>query len=240
MRADPGGQQLVRAEPQHLAQRRVEPVQVAVAADGEHRVVAALAAQRAVGQLGGQRRVPPGQAALGQQRRQQQVGVGVPLGHGAQHVERRPAGRIRPAAGGPARAGRPRRPRPRPGPCPLARTLLSAHLAPVSRAPRRGRRAAGRAPSRRPASAACRAAARRRAAPGAVAGADQHPRPGTRSSPGPGRRPRSSGAGPANGQSLILAPSSAVHAPGAGVQARISRLDRRRRLTPSAPGRRRW
>ena len=58
---------------------------------------ALLAAQRAVGQLGGQRRVAPGQPAVRQQSGQQQVRVRVPLGHRAQHVERHAAGRIYPA-----------------------------------------------------------------------------------------------------------------------------------------------
>jgi hypothetical protein len=81
--ADPGGQQLVRAQPEHLAQRRVDPVQVPVAADGEDGVVAALTAQRAVGQLGGERRIPSGQPTVSQQRRQQQVDIGVPVGNRA-------------------------------------------------------------------------------------------------------------------------------------------------------------
>jgi hypothetical protein len=76
MGADLGGKQLMRAEAKHIAYRRVQPVPVA--AGVEDRVVGAAAAQRAVGQLGGERRVPAGQPALGEQGGQQQVGVGVP------------------------------------------------------------------------------------------------------------------------------------------------------------------
>ena len=82
------------AEPQHLAHHRIERVKIAVAADGQHGVVGAATAQRPVGQLGGQRRVPAAELALREQLRQQQVRVGVPVGHGQQHVERDSPGRI--------------------------------------------------------------------------------------------------------------------------------------------------
>ena len=99
--ADPGAEQLVRAEAQHEQHRRVELFQRAVAARGEHGVVAALAAQGAVGQLGREGGVAAGQPALGEQPRQQQVGVGLALVHGGEHV-----------VGGAARIGAPRRLRP--------------------------------------------------------------------------------------------------------------------------------
>ena len=92
MAADPGGQQLVRAEPEHVAHRRVELVPVA--ARGQDGVIGAAAAQRAVGQLGGEGRVTAGQAALGEQGGQEQVGVGVAVGDRAQDVVGGPPGRI--------------------------------------------------------------------------------------------------------------------------------------------------
>ena len=90
--ADPGGQQLVRAEPEHVAHRRVEFVPVA--ACGQDGVVGAAAAQRAVGQLGGEGRVAAGQAALGEQGGKQQVGVGVAVRDRAQDVVGGAPGRI--------------------------------------------------------------------------------------------------------------------------------------------------
>ena len=72
---DPGGEELVRAEPEDLADRRVELVQRAVAAGREHGVVGALAAQRAVGELGREGGVAAGDVAVGQQLGQQQVRV---------------------------------------------------------------------------------------------------------------------------------------------------------------------
>src|SRR5262245_50833268 len=60
VRADPGSQQLVRAEPQRLAHDCVERVEAAVAADGQDRVISAQAAQRAIAELSGQRRIPAG------------------------------------------------------------------------------------------------------------------------------------------------------------------------------------
>jgi len=95
VRADPGGQQLVGAEPQDVEQRGVDVGERAGAARGEHGVVAAAAAERAVGQLGGQRGVAACQPALGQQGGEQQVGIGVPVGHRAQHGQRHLPGRGR-------------------------------------------------------------------------------------------------------------------------------------------------
>jgi hypothetical protein len=88
---DAGAQQLVRAQRQHVEHRRVDLAQRPVHAGRQHRVVGALAAQRAVHQLGGQRGVPvvevPGGARLAQQRGQHEVGVGVAFVDGAQRLE---------------------------------------------------------------------------------------------------------------------------------------------------------
>ena len=171
------------AEPQHLAHRRVERAEITVAADAQHGVVAALAAQRAVAELGGQRGVPAGEPALRDQLRQQQVGVGVAVGDGQQHVERYPAGRIpacrRPGADRGWRRRGPRRSRRHAG-------RGSGH---VSRAPPR-RPGAAREPSRRRASAACRPPGRRRARPGVLPVPARTRSRCTRSSPGGQRRGR--------------------------------------------------
>ncbi|CAM5499757.1 hypothetical protein SGLAM104S_02113 [Streptomyces glaucescens] len=94
VRGDAGAEQLVRAEAEHVEHRRVDLPQRPVDAGGDHRVVGALPAQRPVHQLGGQRGVPPVEllgplllARLAQQRRQHEIGVGVPLVHGAQRLE---------------------------------------------------------------------------------------------------------------------------------------------------------
>jgi hypothetical protein len=98
----PGGQQLVGAQPQHLTHRRVDVAGGPVAAQVQDRVVGLPPAQRAVGQLGGQRGVAALDPAFPQQGRQQQVGVGVPLVDGGQHVVGDPPHRV--GAGGPAAA----------------------------------------------------------------------------------------------------------------------------------------
>ena len=97
--ADPGGQQLVGAEPEHVAHRRVDIVPVA--AGGQDGVIGAAAAQRAVGQFGGEGGVTAGEAALGEQGREQQVGVGVPVRDRAQHVVGGAPGRVGARAAGP-------------------------------------------------------------------------------------------------------------------------------------------
>lgn len=94
---DPGGQQLVRAEREHVQDRRVHLAQRPVDAGGDDRVVGALQAQRAVDEFGGERGVAPVHAlllGLPQQRGQDQVGVGVPLVDGAQGAEGDAARRI--------------------------------------------------------------------------------------------------------------------------------------------------
>ena len=102
VRGHPGGQELVGAEAQYLAQRRVHAVESPVGAQAEDRVVAAPAAQRPVGELGGQRGVAPLQPALGEHRRQQQVGVGVPLLNRYEHVVGEAPDRVGPASAAPA------------------------------------------------------------------------------------------------------------------------------------------
>jgi hypothetical protein len=94
VRGDPGAEQLVHAEPEHRADRRVHLGDAAVAAHAEDRVVGSLAAQRAVAQLGGQRRVAAGHPPLAQHRGQQQVRVGAPFLDGEQDVADRASYRI--------------------------------------------------------------------------------------------------------------------------------------------------
>lgn len=80
-------QQLVGAQAQHVQQRRVDLLQRAVHAGGEDRVQAALGAQRAVEQLGGEGGVAAGDLVGAQQAGQHQVRVGVLLPHQAQPLE---------------------------------------------------------------------------------------------------------------------------------------------------------
>ena len=99
MGADAGTEQLVAAQAQDVEHRRVELVQRTVAARGEHRVVGALAAQGAVGELGRQGGVAAGELAVGEQPGQQQVGVGRAVADRREYV-----------VGGAARVGGPRAP----------------------------------------------------------------------------------------------------------------------------------
>jgi hypothetical protein len=91
VRGDAGPQQLVRAQAQHVQHRRVDLAQRPVDTGRDDRVVRPLAAQRAVHQLGGQRRVPGVEVLVlarpAQQRGQDEVGVRVPLVHGPQGLE---------------------------------------------------------------------------------------------------------------------------------------------------------
>jgi hypothetical protein len=73
-------------EPQDLQHRGVKPVKRPVAASGEHGIIGTLAAQRSVGELRREGRVPAGDAPVGEQPRQQQVGVRVPVGDRLEHV----------------------------------------------------------------------------------------------------------------------------------------------------------
>ncbi len=227
--ADPGAEELVRAEPEHQSDRRVELVKRAVAARGEHRVVGALAAQRAVGELGREGGVATGDVAVGQQLGQQQVGVGLAALHRRQDVVGGAAGVARPAGAvalgrvGAGRAGTARRA------VPGTRTPVDAHL---SRARgRRRSRPADREPSRRPACGACPAAGRRPGGPGRCR-CRRRPRRARRGAPpasartGSAAAPGSAGAAAAigvTGQSLRRVDSTSVQAPGSGVQARIWR-----------------
>ena len=93
--ADPGVQQLVGAEAEDVEDRRVELVQRAVAARGEHRVIGALAAQGPVGELGREGGVTAGELAVSEELRQQQVGVSLAV-----------ADRREDVVGGAARVGR--------------------------------------------------------------------------------------------------------------------------------------
>ena len=97
MAANPGGEQLVGAQAQHLAHGSVQLADGPVAALCEDRVVGAAAAQRAVGKLGGERGVPAGDLALVEDRRQQQVGVGAAVGDSVQDIVGGQARGVRPA-----------------------------------------------------------------------------------------------------------------------------------------------
>ena len=101
----------------------------------DDRVEQSAGAAGAVGQLGRECRVTTGDAALVEQRRQREVGVGVALGHRPQHVECRAAGRVE---------------------------RLASPAGHVTRAPTR--RGAPRGPSRPLPSFSCRAAGAARAA----------------------------------------------------------------------------
>ena len=91
---DPGAQQLVGAQPQQVQQHRVDLSRRAARGRGDDGVEQPAGAAGAVGQFGGERGVAAGDSAFAQQRGQREVGVGVALRDRAQHVERRPAGRV--------------------------------------------------------------------------------------------------------------------------------------------------
>ncbi len=178
---DPGAQQLVCAQAQDVEHGRVDLGERPVDARLQHRVVQALPAQGAVGQLGRQRRVAAVDAPLAQQPGQHEVGVGVLLADGDQHVVRRAARLVvgrravralrraaacaaasrRAAARGAARAEPPPAWPPFPWP-PLAGGRRAGGGVTRRPPPARG---AGRAASRRRASRPCPRAARRRGAP---------------------------------------------------------------------------
>ena len=94
MRIDPGAQQLIGTEPKQIQQYRVDAVHVPARRSGDDRIQQATHPTGAVGQLGGESCVTPGDPAFAQQRWKCQVGIGIPLGHRAQGVEGGPAGRI--------------------------------------------------------------------------------------------------------------------------------------------------
>src|SRR5690606_31364345 len=105
-----------------VAYRWVDPLHRPVGGGGDDLIQRPLAAQRAVGEFGGQRRVPAGEPGLGQDRRQRQVGVRVVTVHRGHRL-------VGGVAGGPAR--RPPVAALRP---PLAAPVTS--LAPTLAAPR--------------------------------------------------------------------------------------------------------
>src|SRR6266851_122579 len=248
--ADPGGQQLMRADPEHVAHRRVELVPVA--ARGQDGVVGAAAAQRAVGQFGGEGSVPAGQPALLEQGGQQQVSVGVPVRDRAQDVVGGAPGRIGAWPTGAGLADT-RLAGVRLAGVRLAGVRLAASGLPAAGLARAGVAGSGRPrvfPLLRHVSRTTRGPPERR--PRAHSDADMRRLPGAWTSPrrtGPEPVPtntawrptcsspgaRSGGAarswaasgvtGPARdrGPSLRRAPSSSVQAPGSGVHARICR-----------------
>jgi hypothetical protein len=94
VRRDPRPEQLVHTEAQYVEHRRVDLTQRPVHAGGDDGVVRPLPPQRPVHQLGRQGRVPSAELVgplllprLAQQRRQNEVGVRVPLVHGPQRLE---------------------------------------------------------------------------------------------------------------------------------------------------------
>ena len=143
VRVDAGAQQLVGAEPQQVEQHRRRCGRA-----GRFAACTMTASSRpsarhvAVGEFGGEGGVTAGDVAFAQQRGQHQVGVGVALGDGAQHVEGRLAGGVERLARWP--------------PSPCGRVTWRS----------RSRRGGRRGPSPRPSSASCRAAGPHRAAPG--------------------------------------------------------------------------
>ena len=181
VRRDPGAQDLVGAQPQGVDHHPVQVGDRPVAAGRDHRVQLTEGPAAAVGQFGGQRRVPTGQAALVQDAGQGQVGVG------AAGPNRGRAGRARPAgpgsgSGGLRVGGRLRRPAGSALPVPVG---LAAGCRPAALPDRGPRRSVMPAPSRRlgpdPArpvggrpSAADPAGSRRPSRTAVVAGADQH------------------------------------------------------------------
>ena len=180
------------------------------AALGDDRVEQSAGAARAVGQFGGEGGVAAGDSALAQQCGQREVGVGVALGHRAQHVERRAAGRVE---------------RLRRGRCGFV-TVPSLAL--------RTRRVGHRAPSRRRPSASCPAAGRCPAAPAAMRCRRARRLRSTRITPG------GNGFGAASstvtGPSLTRRSPIIVHAPGFGVTGADPPLDDVRGQIPAHPG----
>jgi hypothetical protein len=95
--ADAGIQDLVGAEAENVEHRRVELGQGAVTAGGKDRVVGALAAQGAVGELGREGGIAAGELAVGEELRQQQVGIGFAVADRRQDVVGGAARQTRPA-----------------------------------------------------------------------------------------------------------------------------------------------
>ena len=106
VRGNPGVQQLVGAQPEGVDDHAVQVGEGAVAAGPDDRVELPEGPAGAVGQFGGQRGVPAGDAPLGEQSRQREVGVGALRSDRGQHVEGDPPGLVR---GGRFAGGRPPR-----------------------------------------------------------------------------------------------------------------------------------
>ena len=105
MFGDVGPQQLVGTQPQQIQQHRVDLVHRASGRRRNDRIQQPAGAASAVGQLSRKGRVPAADPTLGQQRRKGQVGVGVAIGHRAQHVEGRASGRVQLGPTWPTRPG---------------------------------------------------------------------------------------------------------------------------------------
>ena len=75
------------AEAQRVEHLRLDVAGLPVEARGEHRVVGAVRRIGAGGELGRERRVPPGQLVLAQHLRQRQVGVRIVDADGLEHLE---------------------------------------------------------------------------------------------------------------------------------------------------------
>ena len=90
----PHGQELMGAQAQDVLQARLDLVPRPGHAGRQDRVVPALPAQGAVGELGGEGRVAPGEPVAVQQLRQGEVRVGIVLAHGAQELQRSGAGLV--------------------------------------------------------------------------------------------------------------------------------------------------
>ena len=85
---------MVGAQPQQVEQHRVDLVDRAARGGRDDGVQHATGAAGAVGEFGGEGGVASGDAALGEQGGQHQVGVGVAFGDRAQHVEGGAAGGV--------------------------------------------------------------------------------------------------------------------------------------------------
>src|SRR5665213_2463162 len=77
----------MRTETKDVEDQRIERVERAIDKVTEDRVVGAECPQRAVDQLGRERRIARFEPTTGKQTRQHKIGVGVLLAHGTQRVE---------------------------------------------------------------------------------------------------------------------------------------------------------
>src|SRR5690606_8876960 len=203
------------------AERRVELAGRAVPAGADDLVVGAEPAERAVGELRGEGGVPPGDLPLPEQRGHQQVGVRVPLVHGPEQVVGRDPGLVPPRPPAAPAGGRSS------SAASAAALLASVHALrpPGSSAHSTRSRSVIRTPRAHSAAVIIRlpCGCTSPSSTGIV------PVPAStvvlvaRSSPGASSP--ASGAS-RTGPSLSRPPRNVVQAPGAGVQARISRSTR--------------